>query len=139
MYCDCVKYHELTDQELNELCCTRLGWEKRKHLWEYGSVWQEFAWFKGETLMGLPNFLLQDPIVLQLQEFIEEKQLQDEYGYHLFELLDARKLNHDRAWYVLAHANPRQRVLAFLRTTEENNLQAQGAEVIEEALSAVRE
>lgn len=113
-----MKYHELTDQELNELCCTRLGWEKRSHVWEHGSTWHQHAWFKGDTLLGFPNFLSQDPIISQLQEFIEARNMQDEYGYCLFELLDARKLQHDRAWYVLAHASPRHRVLAFLRATE---------------------
>ncbi|GGJ58750.1 hypothetical protein [Deinococcus roseus] len=135
-----MKYHELQDQELNELCYQRLGWEKRNHLWEHGSIWQEYAWFKGETLLGFPNFLVQDPIISQLQDFIESYGLQDEYGYQLFELLEARSIKHDRAWYLLAHASPRHRVLAFLRATEVVEQTAEPtAEVLKNALSSAQE
>ncbi|WP_189000786.1 hypothetical protein [Deinococcus roseus] len=109
---------ELSDQEINDLCCTRLGWELKPHLWEYGSVWHDRAWFKGETLMGYPNFLTQDPVLQYLDDLIEERQLQAAYGMRLFELLEARHLSHSLAWYRLANAPLRLRALAFLQVTE---------------------
>ncbi|GGJ25835.1 hypothetical protein [Deinococcus roseus] len=111
-------YHDLPDTELNTLCCTRLGWELKPHLWEYGSVWHDRAWFKGETLMGYPNFLTQDPIPRQLMEELEVRGLQNRYAEVLFEMIEGHTLSHPQAWYRLAHATPRQRMEAFLLVTE---------------------
>ncbi|GGJ44776.1 hypothetical protein [Deinococcus roseus] len=107
----------LLDEDLNQLCCLRLGWELRDHLWEYGSVWHEKAWFKGDILMGFPNFLSRDPIPMQLVEHLEHLGLQDQYAETLFEVVGGSILSHLQAWYRLAHATPRERVQAFLRVT----------------------
>ncbi|GEM46360.1 hypothetical protein [Deinococcus cellulosilyticus] len=113
-----VPYDLLPDRELNALCCKRLGWQWKPHLWEFGSNWQYHAWFKGETLMGLPNFLLEDPLSVQLQRFLEEQELEKRYAEILFELVQGSTLSPEKAWYRLAHATPRQRIEAFLKVTE---------------------
>ncbi|WP_189004486.1 hypothetical protein [Deinococcus roseus] len=114
-----MTYHALSEDDLNQLCCLRLGWELRDHLWEYGSVWHEKAWFKGDILMGFPNFLIQDPVLSYLEEHLVQWGLQEHFGQVLFNLLEARHLNHTQAWFTLAHAPLRTRVLAFLQVTEQ--------------------
>lgn len=110
---------DLSDDVLNTRCCERLGWELRAHLWEFGSVWHQHAWFKEEILMGFPNFLLSDPLPAQLQDHLELHGLQKQFAQILFEQLGGPTLSHLDLWYLLAHITPRQRLRAFLKATEQ--------------------
>ena len=113
-----VPEDDLSDEGLNQLCCQRLGWELRPHLWEFGSVWHEKAWFKGETLIGFPNFLVQDPFPAQLKDHLELHGLQDRFAQILFDQLNGQTLSHLELWYRMAHVTPRERLHAFLKATE---------------------
>lgn len=113
-----VNYCELDDHELNRLCCERLGLQLRPHLWEHGSHWQDVAWFKGETLLGKPNFLLQDPLPLLMLQHLEQQHLQEKYAQVLYKVIGGLHLPQWLSFYRVAHATPRERLEAFLHVTD---------------------